>query len=61
VLGPGPAPLARIQGRHRIQFLIKAASRSELNRLLLGLALHLEAERIPPPSVLIDMDPVSVM
>ena len=61
VLGPGPAPLARIQGRHRIQFLIKAASRTELNRLLGGLALHLEAGRIPPPSVLIDMDPVSVM
>ncbi len=61
VLGPGPAPLARIQGRHRIQFLIKAASRTELNRLLGGLALHLEAERVPPPSVLIDMDPVSVM
>jgi len=61
VLGPGPAPLARIQGRHRIQFLIKAASRTELNRLLSGLALHLEAERVPPPSVLIDMDPVSVM
>ncbi|HEV2426138.1 MAG TPA: primosomal protein N' [Terriglobia bacterium] len=61
ILGPGPAPIARIQGRHRIQFLIKAASRTELNRLLGGLALHLEAERIPPPSVLIDMDPVSVM
>lgn len=61
VLGPGPAPLARIQGRHRIQFLIKAASRTELNRLLSGLALHLEAEHVPPPSVLIDMDPVSVM
>jgi primosomal protein N' (replication factor Y) len=61
VLGPGPAPLARIQGRHRIQFLVKAASRTELNRLLGGLALHLEAERVPPPSVLIDMDPVSVM
>jgi len=61
LLGPGPAPLARIQGRHRIQFLIKAASRTELNRLLGGLALHLEAERLPPPSVLIDMDPVSVM
>lgn len=61
VLGPGPAPLARLQGRHRILFLVKAASRTELNRLLGGLALHLEAERIPPPSVLIDMDPVSVM
>jgi primosomal protein N' (replication factor Y) (superfamily II helicase) len=61
VLGPGPAPLARIQGRHRIQFLIKAASRAELSRLLLSLADHCQAERIPPNSILIDMDPVSVM
>lgn len=61
VLGPGPAPLARIQGRHRIQFLIKAASRAELSRLLIGLADYCQAERIPPASVMIDMDPMSVM
>ncbi len=61
VLGPAPAPLARLHGRHRIQFLIKAASRSELSRLLLGLADYCQAERVPPRSVVIDMDPVSVM
>jgi primosomal protein N' (replication factor Y) len=61
VLGPGPAPLARLQGRHRIQFLIKAASRAELSHLLLGLADYCQAERIPPASVMIDMDPMSVM
>ena len=61
VLGPGPAPLARLQGRHRIQFLIKAASRAELSRVLLNLADHHQAERLPPSSILIDMDPVSVM
>ena len=61
VLGPSPAPLARLHGRHRIQFLIKAASRSELSRLLLGLADYCQAERVPPRSVVIDMDPVSVM
>ena len=60
VLGPGPAPLARLHGRHRIQFLIKAASRSELNHLLIGLADYCQAERIAPASVVIDMDPVSV-
>jgi len=60
VLGPGPAPLARLHGRHRIQFLIKAASRSELNHLLTGLADYCQAERIPPACVVIDMDPVSV-
>ena len=61
VLGPGPAPLARLQGRHRIQFLIKAASRASLSRLLASVADHCQAERIPPSSVLIDMDPVSLM
>ena len=61
VLGPSPAPLARLHGRHRIQFLIKAASRAELSRLLLGLADYCQAERVPPRSVVIDMDPVSVM
>jgi primosomal protein N' (replication factor Y) (superfamily II helicase) len=61
MLGPGPAPLAKIQGRHRIQILIKAASRSALSRLLLGLAEHLQAERTPPPSYVIDVDPLSVM
>lgn len=61
VLGPGPAPIARLHGRHRIQFLIKAASRTELNRLLLGLADYCQAERVPPASLLIDMDPVSVL
>jgi primosomal protein N' (replication factor Y) len=61
LLGPAPAPLARLHGRHRIQFLIKAASRSELSRLLLGLADYCQAERVPPRSVVIDMDPVNVM
>jgi primosomal protein N' (replication factor Y) (superfamily II helicase) len=61
VLGPAPAPLARLHGRHRIQFLIKASSRSELSRLLLGLADYCQAERVPPRSVVIDMDPVRVM
>ncbi|HEY6292770.1 MAG TPA: primosomal protein N' [Terriglobia bacterium] len=60
VLGPGPAPLARLHGRHRIQFLIKAASRSELNHLLTGLADYCQAEHIAPASFVIDMDPVSV-
>lgn len=60
VLGPGPAPLARIEGRYRIQFLIKAASRSELNRLLQRVADRSEAERLPPAALILDMDPVSV-
>jgi primosomal protein N' (replication factor Y) (superfamily II helicase) len=61
IFGPHPAPLARLHGKHRIQFLIKAASRSELNRLLAGLADYCQIERVPPASVMIDVDPMSVM
>lgn len=61
VLGPSAAPLAKIEGRFRIQFLLKAASRASLNDILRRLADHCEDKGIPPQSVMIDMDPVSVM
>lgn len=61
VLGPSAAPLARIEGRFRIQFLLKAASRASLNDILRRLVDHCEDKGIPPPSVMIDMDPVSIM
>jgi len=60
-LGPSPAPLARIEARYRIQFLLKSNSRSRLNALLRQLAAHCEEQGIPPRAVMIDMDPVSVM
>ncbi|MGH9651651.1 MAG: replication restart helicase PriA, partial [Terriglobales bacterium] len=61
VLGPSAAPLARIEGRFRIQFLLKAGSRASLNDILRRLADHCEDQGIPPQAVMIDMDPVSVM
>ena len=61
VLGPTPAPLARIEGRYRIQFLIKSQSRAKLNQVLRGLIDHCERQGITPRSVMIDVDPVSVM
>jgi primosomal protein N' (replication factor Y) len=61
VLGPASAPLARIEGRYRIQFLLKASSRARLNDLLRRLADDCEQRGIPPQSVIIDMDPVSIM
>jgi primosomal protein N' (replication factor Y) len=32
VLGPAPAPLARLRGRHRFQLLVKGADRASLRR-----------------------------
>ncbi len=61
VLGPTPAPLARIEGRYRIQFLIKSQSRAKLNQVLRGLIDHCDQLGINPRSVMIDVDPVSVM
>ncbi|MFB3921653.1 MAG: primosomal protein N' [Terriglobia bacterium] len=61
VLGPSAAPLARIEGRFRIQFLLKGTSRAALNEILRRLVDHCEDKGIPPQSVMIDMDPVSVM
>ncbi len=61
ILGPGPAPLARIEGLYRIQFLLKAASRAKLNTLLRRLAEEGDQWGVPPHSLMIDMDPVSLM
>jgi primosomal protein N' (replication factor Y) len=61
ILGPAPAPLARVEGRYRIQFLLKATSRAQLTALLRQLVDHCEEQGIPPRLLMIDMDPVSVM
>ena len=61
ILGPTPAPLAKVEGRFRIQFLIKCRSRARLNAVLRQLADHCEQQGIPQRSVMIDMDPVNIM
>ena len=61
VLGPSPAPLARIEGRYRIQFLLKAGSRARLNQVLRQLAEECDRQGVAPQSVMIDMDPMSLM
>src|SRR5438105_14816426 len=44
VLGPAPAPLARLRGEHRIQILIKSRSRPRL-REVIDIAMAAAAER----------------
>jgi primosomal protein N' (replication factor Y) len=61
IMGPAPAPLARLKGRYRIQFLVKAASRARLHSVLSGLLNHGDEQGITPAAVTIDVDPVSVM
>jgi len=61
ILGPGPAPLAKIKRLYRIQFLLKAASRARLNAVLRRLADECEQLGVPAHSLMIDMDPMSLM
>lgn len=61
ILGPGPAPLARIEGYYRIQFLLKASSRAKLNALLRCLAEECDERGVPSHALTIDMDPASLM
>jgi primosomal protein N' (replication factor Y) len=61
ILGPGPAPLAKVERRYRIQFLLKSASRAPLHALLKQLAVHCDRAGIQPREVMIDVDPVNIM
>jgi primosomal protein N' (replication factor Y) len=61
VVGPAPAPLARLRGKHRFQILVKARARG---RLLEVLRASLEAHRAsghPDRHVTVDVDPVSLL
>jgi primosomal protein N' (replication factor Y) len=59
ILGPSPAPLAKIRGRHRWQILLKAEERGALHLLLKRLR-----PRIKLPATIrfaLDIDPVDMM
>jgi len=61
VLGPAPAPLARLKGEHRIQLLIKSRNRRHL-RTVTDSALKAMVDRgLNPRSVNLEIDPVSIM
>ncbi len=61
ILGPTPAPLAKLEGRYRIQFLIKCTSRARLSKILQRLLDYTDQQGIPQRSLMIDMDPCNIM
>jgi primosomal protein N' (replication factor Y) len=58
ILGPAPAPLARLRGEHRVQFFLKGGRRADLrNALKTVLAGMPEVRR----RVTVDVDPLNVL
>ncbi|HMD32858.1 MAG TPA: primosomal protein N', partial [Candidatus Acidoferrales bacterium] len=61
VLGPAAAPLARLRGEHRLQFLIKSPRRSLLTAALTRALDACGEKEIPDGAVLVDVDPMGLM
>ncbi len=61
VLGPCPAPIARVKDTWRFHLVLKAPSRGSLNALLRGLLGNLESLAIPRRNLVIDIDPQRLM
>jgi primosomal protein N' (replication factor Y) len=61
VLGPAPAPLARLKGEHRFHFLLKSTGRAALNQILSRCLTFCAKEEIPDRAILIDVDPVNLL
>ena len=58
VLGPAPAPLARLRGEHRVQFFLKGVRRAEMRK-----ALNIVLDGMPETRrrVTVDVDPLNVL
>ncbi len=62
VLGPAPAPLARLRGEHRIQLLVKARNRTRMRAVLdVALADAGQASGCDLQAVNVEIDPVNLM
>ena len=62
ILGPAPAPLARLRGEHRFQILLKARNRTRMRAVLdLALAEAGTSRSCDLHSVNVEIDPVNLM
>jgi primosomal protein N' (replication factor Y) len=58
ILGPAPAPLARLRGEHRVQFFLKGLRRAEMRNALKTVLVEMPEVR---RRVTVDVDPLSVL
>jgi primosomal protein N' (replication factor Y) len=58
ILGPAPAPLAKLRGEHRVQFFLKGTRRAEMRQALRTVLADMPEVR---RRLTIDVDPLSVL
>ncbi len=61
VMGPAAAAVARIKNEYRFQMLLKAATRKRLNQILGDLRRFAAAEKWNATSLVIDVDPMTLL
>jgi primosomal protein N' (replication factor Y) len=61
VLGPAPAPLARLKGEHRMHLLIKSRQRRLLRQLVSTATTAVTARKHNPRTINVEIDPISIM
>ena len=58
ILGPAPAPLAKLRGEHRVQFFLKGSRRAEMRQALRTVLAEMPEIR---RRVTVDVDPLNVL
>jgi primosomal protein N' (replication factor Y) len=61
ILGPAPAPLARLRGEYRIQTLIKSRSRKQLRKVIDEALAQMETAGKDLRAITVEVDPVTMM
>jgi primosomal protein N' (replication factor Y) len=61
VMGPAEAPVPRLQDEFRYQILLKAAKRTVLRSVVKQLRAYAEKEKWRGKSMIVDVDPISLM
>lgn len=61
ILGPAPAPLARLKGEYRVQLILKCRNRLQLRTIIDTALKALHERKVNLRSINVEIDPVSIM
>ncbi len=61
ILGPAPAPIARLKGEYRVQLILKCRNRHQLRNIIDAALKSLQERKVSLRSINVEIDPVSIM